>query len=42
MFYNQAYDEILQDQDQDIINKQLIKKLGPEVQKIFKLSKLMD
>ncbi|CAD8077606.1 unnamed protein product [Paramecium primaurelia] len=39
--YN-AYDEILQDQQENIINKQLIKKLGPEVQAIFKLSKFID
>ncbi|CAD8084663.1 unnamed protein product [Paramecium sonneborni] len=39
--YN-AYDEVLQDQEENIINKQLIKKLGPEVQAIFKLSKFID
>ncbi|CAD8174953.1 unnamed protein product [Paramecium pentaurelia] len=38
----QAYDEVLQDQQENIINQQLIKKLGPEVQAIFKLSKYID
>ena len=37
-----AYDEVLQDSEENNINKQIIKKLGPEVQSIFKLSKLID